>query len=62
MDLYYNLLKYPVFSVETIQPYYNNKESARTAMKRPVIPIINIPVSVVKQMRLWLTDIKSLAR
>ena len=34
MDLYYNLLKYPVFSVETIQPYYNNKESARTAMKR----------------------------
>ena len=34
MDLYYDLLKYPVFSVATIQPYYNTKESARTALKR----------------------------
>lgn len=34
MDLYYNLLKYPVFSVDTIQQYYNSKESARTALKR----------------------------
>ena len=34
MDLYYDLLKYPVFSVDTIQPYYNTKESARTALKR----------------------------
>ena len=36
MDLYYNLLKSPVFSIELIQPYYNCKESARTALKRLV--------------------------
>ena len=34
MDLYFNLLKHPVFSVDTLQSYYNNKESARTALKR----------------------------
>ena len=34
MDLYYDLLKHPVFSIDTVQPYYNTKESARTALKR----------------------------
>ena len=34
MDLYYKLLKRPVFTMEDAQKYYNNISSARTAVKR----------------------------
>ena len=34
MDLYFELMKYPVFSIETVKKYYNKEESARTALKR----------------------------
>lgn len=34
MNLYYELLKYPVFTMEHVNQYYNNIESARSAVKR----------------------------
>lgn len=34
MNLYYELMKHPTFSVDLIQPYYNSEEGARTALKR----------------------------
>jgi predicted transcriptional regulator of viral defense system len=33
MNLYFELLKYPVFSVEELREFYENKGSARTAIK-----------------------------
>ena len=34
MDLYFELLKYPIFTLEDVSAFYNNQESARTALKR----------------------------
>lgn len=34
MNLYYELLKHPVFTIEHVNQYYNNIESARSAVKR----------------------------
>ena len=34
MDLYFELLKYPIFTLEDVCAFYNNQESARTALKR----------------------------
>ena len=34
MNLYYKLLKYPVFKMEDVQRYYNNLNSARSALNR----------------------------
>ncbi len=34
MNLYYELLKYPVFTMEDVQTYYNNINSSRSAVKR----------------------------
>jgi len=34
MNLYFNLLKHPVFTVELVNQYYNNVNSARSAIKR----------------------------
>lgn len=34
MNLYYELLKHPVFTMEHVNQYYNNIESARSAVKR----------------------------
>ncbi|MEA4922533.1 MAG: hypothetical protein VB031_04105 [Eubacteriaceae bacterium] len=34
MDLYFELMQYPVFSIGTLKKYYDNEESARTALKR----------------------------
>ena len=34
MNLYYELLKRPVFTIDDAQKYYNNVSSARTAVKR----------------------------
>ena len=36
MSLYYELLGYPVFTVEDVTRYYNNVNSARSALKRLV--------------------------
>ena len=34
MNLYFKLLKMPVFNVEDVNKYYNNMDSARSAIKR----------------------------
>lgn len=34
MNLYYELLKKPVFTIADVEPYFNNQESARSAVKR----------------------------
>lgn len=34
MNLYFELLKTPVFTVEDVNKYYNNTDSARSAIKR----------------------------
>lgn len=34
MNLYFDLLKHPTFSIDLIETYYNSKEGARTALKR----------------------------
>ncbi|MCR5089392.1 MAG: hypothetical protein K6C08_07780 [Oscillospiraceae bacterium] len=34
MDLYFELLKFPVFTIDDLKQYYTNPESARTAIKR----------------------------
>ena len=34
MNLYYELLKKPVFTIEDIKPYYNSIEAVRTAIRR----------------------------
>lgn len=34
MNIYYELMKYPVFSIDTLKEYYTNEESARSAVKR----------------------------
>ena len=34
MKLYFELLKYPVFTMEHVSQYYDNIESARSAVKR----------------------------
>ena len=34
MNLYYELLNKPVFTLEDINQYYNNIEAARTAVRR----------------------------
>lgn len=34
MNLYYELLKHPIFTMEHVNQYYNNIESARSAVKR----------------------------
>ena len=34
MKLYFELLKYPVFTMEYVSQYYDNIESARSAVKR----------------------------
>ncbi|SCW70883.1 Transcriptional regulator, predicted component of viral defense system [Ruminococcaceae bacterium YRB3002] len=34
MNLYYELLKYPVFTMDDVQKYYNNINSSRSAVKR----------------------------
>lgn len=36
MNLYYELLKKPIFSIEDLKQYYDNIESARSAVKRLV--------------------------
>ena len=34
MNLYFELLKYPVFTMEQVMIFYDNIESARSAIKR----------------------------
>ena len=34
MDLYYEMLSHPVFTLEDVKRYYASSESARTAVKR----------------------------
>ena len=34
MNLYFELLKKPIFRVEDVNEYYNNIDSARSAIKR----------------------------
>lgn len=34
MKLYFELLKHPVFTMENVKQYYNNIESAHSAVKR----------------------------
>ena len=34
MNLYFDLLKKPVFKMEDVNQYYDNLESARSAVKR----------------------------
>jgi predicted transcriptional regulator of viral defense system len=34
MDLYFELMQYPVFSMDTVKKYYDNEESGRSALKR----------------------------
>ena len=46
MKLYFELLKYPVFTMKHVSQYYDNIESARSAVKRliknsPVVKIRN---------------------
>jgi len=36
MNLYYELMQYPVFSIAELKKYYSNEESARTALKKLV--------------------------
>lgn len=34
MNLYFELLKTPIFKVEDVNKFYNNVDSARSAIKR----------------------------
>ena len=67
MKLYFELLKYPVFTMEHVSQYYDNIESARSAVKRLTKGGLAVKITfthalVEKRMLHWRTVIKLQAR
>lgn len=66
LNLYFELLKTPVFTVEDVNKYYDNMDSARSAIKRldeggnggRKSVTICIPASVERQGRRLLIDFR----
>ena len=62
LNLYFELLKTPVFTVEDVNKYYDNMDSARSAIKRLMKEgksvTICIPASVERQGRRLLIDFR----
>ena len=62
LNLYFELLKTPVFTVEDVNKYYDNMDSARSAIKRlmkeGMVAKIRIHASVERQGRRLLIDFR----
>ena len=65
LNLYFELLKTPVFTVKDVNKYYDNMDSARSAIKRLMKEgmvaksvTICIPASVERQGRRLLIDFR----
>lgn len=65
MNLYFELLKQPVFTIENVNQYYGKIESARSAVKRLMAKglavkiwnnlytcIIGLPPNVIKELKI----------
>ena len=46
MNLYFELLKTPIFSMDDVNVYYNNIESARSAVKRLMKKLSNLKMKI----------------